>query len=234
MVHGPHPEVEHLNDRFLPGSPKLKTTLDVLGHPASGEGISPAAVPLLVDLFPNLLRHRCCGGNDIHSTLFRRRSRSGCALPATNHGTDLCHLLEHLAIELVAAMTPTRFCSGITCGHREPEHRFDLFLECGDPRVGALALRCAAHILQTVLTLGEAPVGASRYAEAARYFLGRPRSVLNPGDLLADLQGDPTQLEEALRFLATAGFLEEQRFAFDFSGTIRYRYRLAAGLPPCP
>ena len=64
--------------------------------------------------------------------------------------------------------------------------------------------------------------------------MGRPQSVLNPGDVLADLQGDPSQLEESLRFLAVAGFLEEGRFTFDFSGTILYRYRLAPKLPPLP
>jgi len=234
MSHGPHPEVDRYNTRFLPGSPKLKATLEVVGFSPQAEGIPPVAVPLLTDLFPNLLRHVCCGGNDIHTTLFRRRRRNGCALPPTNHGTDLCHLMEHLALELVSAMSASGACSGITCAYREPPHRFDLFVECPDPRVGAAALRCAAHILIAALTRGETPPGAGRYAETARYFLGRPRSVLNPGDLLADLQGDPVQLEAALRFLAGVGFLEEDRFTFDFSGTLLYRYRLAADPPPLP
>jgi len=234
MEHGPHPEVQHLNDRFLPGSEKLKTTLDVLGGEGSSDGIPAAAVPRLLEVFPGLTRHRCCGGNDLHSTLFHRRSRSGCALPPTNHGTDLCHLLEHLAMEMVAAVTGARRCSGLTCGYRTPPNRFDLFLECPDPRVGAVALSCAAQILHSLLTQGYAPAGSPRYAEAARYFLGRPRSVLNPGDVLADMQGDPVQLEDALKFLAVAGFLEEQRFTFDFSGAILFRYRLAAVLPTFP
>ncbi len=231
IAHGPHPEVDRLNDRFRPGSLKLKVTLDVLGASPFSDGVPPATVPLLTDLFPNLMRHRCCGGNDIESTLFRRRQRPGCALPPTNHGTDLCHLLEHLAIELVAGMSAVKSCSGITCAYRDPSHRFDLFLECEDPRVGTVALRCAAHVLLSILSRGEAPAGSPRFAEAARYFLGRPRSSLNPGEVLADLGGDPAQLEAALRFLAAAAFLEEERFSFDFSGAVLYRYRLSPTLP---
>jgi hypothetical protein len=113
-------------------------------------------------------------------------------------------------------------------------HRFDLFLECEDPRIGLGALRCAAHILHAVLVQGEPPAGALRYGETARYFLRRSRSVLNPGEVLADLQGDPVGLEEALRFLARIGFLVEEHFSFDFSGTTVYRYRLSQVLPAQP
>jgi hypothetical protein len=233
LDHGAHPGIERFNEHFRPGAAKLKATLDVLGHPAPDTPL-PALLPLLVGLFPNLPRHRCCGGNDIHSTLFLRRARPGCALPPVNHGTDFCHLLEHLALELVVAVGPATRCSGLTCGHKDPPHRFDLFLECEDARVGAAAIRCAAHVIHVALARGELPPGATRYAETARYFLGRPRSYLNPGDVLVHLQGDPVRLEEAIRFLATAGFLEEQRFALDFGGTVAYRYRLATDLPPLP
>jgi len=232
--HGPHPEAEALHDGFVPGSAKLKVTLDLLDLPPFAEGIPPAAVPLLCETFPNLMRHRCCGGNDLHATLFRRRSRPGCALSPADTGTDFCHLLEHLTLELVVAIGPATRCSGITCAHRSPLHRFDLFLECEDPRIGMAALRCAAHVLHAVLVHGEPPAGTARYAETARYFLGRPRSVLNPGDVLADLQGDPVKLEEALRFLARVGFLAEDRFSFDFSGTVLHRYRLFFDDPAPP
>ena len=231
IAHGLHPEAEALNEGFTPGSLKLKITLDLLDIPLFAEGIPPAAVPLIAEAFPGLLEHRCCGGNDVMTTLFRHKTRAGCALAPEETGTDLCHLLEHLSLELIAAMVPSRRCSGVTCGHRSPPHRYDLFLECEDPRVGMAAVRCAAHVLHSILVDGEAPAGTLRYAETARYFLGRPRSVLGPGDVLADLQGDPNRLAESLRFLARAGFLTEDRFSFDFSGTMLYRYRLAPAPP---
>ena len=233
MIHGPHPEVDRLNDRFHPGAPRLKATVDVLGFESHADGVSPALVPHLLEIFPRLERHGCCGG-DIQSTLFRRWRRSGSALPPGDRGLDLCHLLEHLALELMRGMVPAAPCAGITCAHREPAHRFDLFLECEDPRVGAAALRCAAHVLLTLVHPGQAPAGAFRFAETARYFLGRPRSLLNPGEVLAALQGDPSQLQAALRFLAAAGFLAEERFSADLGETILYRYRLAPGIPPLP
>jgi hypothetical protein len=234
ISHGPHPEADPLQDSFTPGSTKLKVTLDLLDLPPFAEGIPPAAVPLLVETFPGLAKHRCCGGNDFGTTLFRRRARPGCALEPADTETDLCHLLEHLALELAAAIVPGRPCRGVTCAHRSPPHRFDLLLDCDDPRVGMAAIRCGAHILHSVLVSSEPPAGATRYAETAGYFLRRWRSVLNPGEVLADLQGDPIRLEEALRFLARVGFLVEERFSFDFSGTMLYRYRLAASLPPQP
>jgi hypothetical protein len=231
ISHGPHPEAEVLNEAFSPGCLKLKITLDLLYVPLFAEGIPPSALPLLAEAFPGLLNHRCCGANDVMTTLFRRKARPGCALAPEDTGTDLCHLLEHLSLELIAAIGPTRRCSGVTCGHRSPPHRYDLFLECDDPRVGMAAVRCAAHVLHSILVDGEAPPGTLRYAETARYFLGRPRSVLGPGDVLADLQGNPVRLAESLRFLARAGFLTEDRFSFDFSGTMLYRYRLAPTPP---
>ena len=234
VSHGPHPEAESLHDGFLPGTAKLKVTLDLLGLPPFAEGIPPSTIPLLGAVFPNLLGHRCCGGNDVQTTLFRRRSRSGCSLPPADTDTDLCHLLEHLALELVVAMGSVSRCSGLTCAHRAPQHRFDLFLECEDARIGFGALQCAAHILHAVLVQGEPPAGAVRYGETARYFMRRSRSVLNPGEVLADLQGEPVALEEALRFLARVGFLTEEHFSFDFSGTTHYRYRLSAALPSQP
>jgi hypothetical protein len=234
IAHGPFPEAESLHDGFMPGGAKLKVTLDLLDLPPFAEGIPPSTVPLLAETFPSLLGHRCCGGNDLHTTLFRRRPRPGCALSSHDTEADLCHLLEHVALELVVAVGPVTRCSGITCAYRSPPHRFDIFLECDDPRIGMAALRCAAHILHAVLVTGEPPVGALRYAEAAKYFLRRSRSVLNPGEVLADLQGDPVRLEEALRFLARAGFLAEERYSFDFSGTTLYRYRLAVTPSPHP
>ena len=233
MIHGPHPEVDRLNDRFLPGASRLKATVDVLGFESHADGVPPTLVSHLLEIFPNLERHRCCGG-DIQGTLFRRWRQSGSILPPGDRGLDFCHLLEHLALELTRGMVPAAPCAGITCAHREPAHRFDLFLECEDARVGAAALRCAAHVLLALIHPGQVPAGAFRFAETARYFLGRPRSLLNPGEVLAALQGDPPQLQAALRFLAAAGFLAEERFTADLGETILYRYRLAPGIPPLP
>jgi hypothetical protein len=233
MIYGPHPEVDRFNDRFLAGAPRLKAIVEVLGLESPAGGF-PASVALpLLESFPRLERHRCCGGNDIHATLFRRGNR-GSETPSPDAALEFCHLLEHVALELLGAMVPGRPCSGITCAYRDPPHRFDLFVECDDARVGGAALRCAAHILVGLLHAGEVPPSAGRYAETVRYFLGRPRSLLNPGEVLSDLEGNPSHLEAALRLLAAAGFLREERFTFDFGETTLYRYCLASSLPPLP
>jgi hypothetical protein len=234
MEHGPRPEVDHLNDGFHPGASRLKATLDVFGFDSFAGDVPAGMVERLLEAFPRLERHRCCGGHDVHFTLFRRGRGGGSEPPEPDPGLAFCHLLEHLALELLGAMAPERPCAGITCAYREPAHRFDLFLECEDGRVGAVALRCAAHVLTSLHRPGEMPPGTSRYAETARYFLRRPRSLLNPGEVLADLQGEPTHLQAAMRFLAVSGFLGEERFTYDFGETTLYRYRLAPALPPLP
>ena len=234
LAHGPHPEAEVLHPEFVPGGAKLKATLDFLDLPPFAEGIPPSALPILQEVFPGLTRHRCCGANEFGTTLFRRKPRPGCALPPADSETDLCHLLEHVSLEMAVSIGSVKRCSGLTCAHRSPLNRFDLFLECEDARIGVAALRCAAHILHAVLIEGEPPPGVGRYGETARYFLRRSRSILNPGEVLADLQGDPIGLEASLRFLARIEFLNEQRFSFDFSGTTMYRYRLSPDLPPQP
>ncbi len=234
MAHGPHPEVDSLNDRFHPGVPRLKATLEILGFEPRGDGIPPALLLRVLEHFPGLKRHRCCGDGGVEAGLFPREGGPDRPLAPGDAALALCHLLEHLGLELMGGMVPHRPCAAITCAYREPLHRFDLFLECDDARAGAAALRCSAIILLAFLGPGEAPPGAARYAETARYFLGRPRSVLNPGEVLADLRGEPSSLQAALRFLAAAGFLVENRFTFDFGETILYRYHLASSLPPLP
>src|SRR5262245_54843213 len=96
LAHGPHPEAEALHPEFVPGGTQLKATLDFLDLPPFAEGIPPSTLPLLEEVFPGLMRHRCCGANDLETTLFRRKTRTGCALPPADSETDLCHLLEHL------------------------------------------------------------------------------------------------------------------------------------------
>jgi hypothetical protein len=234
MGHGLYPEVDRLNDRFFPGAARLKVTLDLLGFDHPSETAPLALLPPLMELFPRLERHRCCGGSDLVATLYGRNHQPGRTALKPDAALGFCHLIEHVALELLGTIFPFRSCAGISCAYREPAHRFDLFLECEDGRAAAGALHCALHILAALIHPGEVPSGAPRYAETARYFLGRPRSILNPGEVLSDLQGDPMHLEAALRFLAASGFLIEERFTFDFGESTLYRYRLASDLPSPP
>jgi hypothetical protein len=43
-------------------------------------------------------------------------------------------------------------CSGITCGYKNPEHRFDLFIECKDEKVGRFSTFFAVDLMKRLLS----------------------------------------------------------------------------------
>ena len=228
VSHGPHGEIDRLHPHLRPGTARLKVTLDIF----DAAEVPPEAVSRLRELFPGLDRHRCGSEAGAGSPSPADGPRFGDEAPPGGAAAGLGHLLLHLALELVSSMEEAPDRRALIGAHHTPTSRFDLFLENADPRVGAAALRSAAHVVAGTLLQGHPPAGSTRIGETARYFLGRPRSVLSPGDVLVHLQGDPVQLEAALRYLAGVGFLVEERFRFDFAGTLRYRYRLAPDFPP--
>lgn len=64
---------------------------------------------------------------------------------------DFPHLLEHLIGDLQCSVGQMAACSGVTCGWKEPQNRFDLFIECDDPRIGVFAACFAAHVMNNYL-----------------------------------------------------------------------------------
>ena len=59
--------------------------------------------------------------------------------------------MEHLIVDLQCTVGHMNSCSGITCGWKKPENRFDLFVECSDPRIGIFAACFAAHLMNNYL-----------------------------------------------------------------------------------
>jgi len=92
----------------------------------------------------------------------------------------------------------------------------DLFLECPDPRVGFRGSEMRRTDPPFFLTQGDAPRGLTALRRGRAIFPRPPRSVLNPGDVLADMKG-PRFSWRMPSSLAAAGFRRSSGFTFDFS-----------------
>lgn len=144
------PQIRLLNHNFRPERKHLVVTLDVDGYqpPATNDFLT--IYHGLSDLFPTLHKHSCC--EEWENTPLFLNEEEGVSIKWVNEPADVAHLVEHVIVDLQCAITSMRICSGITCGHREPENRFDLFVECDDPRIGAFAAHFATYLVSAMFS----------------------------------------------------------------------------------
>ena len=72
----------------------------------------------------------------------------GVSIKTVGEVADIAHLAEHVIVDLIVAISSTQLCSGITCGHRHPENRFDLFIECAHLHLGVFAANYAVYMIR--------------------------------------------------------------------------------------
>jgi hypothetical protein len=146
ISYGEFPEVFGLNKRFKPGGKKLKVVLDVF-VPQNDKGIGfPSVYRKLLKLLPTLEKHKC-GENLFEGLRDHKENPQG----KPEQMTHIAHLIEHVIIDLQSNITKMDSCSGITCGYKNPEHRFDLFIECRDEDVGRFSAFFAVDLLKKLL-----------------------------------------------------------------------------------
>ncbi len=146
VSYGEFPEVFGLNKRFKPGGKKLKVVLDVF-VPKSKKRIDFSFVyRKLLKLLPSLEKHKC--GEDLFKDL---KNHKEIHTKKVEEITHIAHLIEHVIIDLQSNITKMDSCSGITCGYRRPEHRFDLFIECRDEKVGRFSTFFAVDLMKRLL-----------------------------------------------------------------------------------
>ncbi len=217
---GSYPRVTSLNPRFLPGHGRLKVCVRI-----DPSAVWPARVRALArrlqGVAPGLGGHTCGDGT---SPIHLPAAAGGHTAPEIEPGVEVAHLLEHTIIELQHAVAGLTRCSGVTCAHREPPDRFDLFVESPSPGVGRL---CAALSLELVNDLlGETGSGAAarlrqvvavaRLVEAARH------GLVTRASALPAVNGDVHAADVALRELDRLGFLLRATVGVNFSGLPAY------------
>ena len=222
-------EITALNRRFIPGHPRLKLTVD-LNLTERKPGASPALfLASLERLLPSLGRHSCCGHARIDETFFGRSDGSPSRFHEadTRHqpddAVDIAHLLEHLIIDFQHGIADMRACSGITCGHKTPITRYDLFIETPDERVGRVCVALACNLMNEMLLGGDpSPVYATILRLARHVFLS-DGAAFTTSQSTAALGGD-RHAADALVSLLAAGFVKEIPMAINFSRVPLYGF----------
>ena len=145
------PEINNFNPRLKKGSRRLKLTIDTISPRALYLERFPSLLFSILDLFPNIKRHRC-GHSQVHEN-FRDYDTSHLLAPIKIMGDviDTVHLLEHVTLELQCQIGGMDVCSGLTCNYWEPENRFDVFVECEEPALGLFSCNFAMDVLQKLI-----------------------------------------------------------------------------------
>ncbi|MFH2054542.1 MAG: hypothetical protein ABIJ61_01170 [bacterium] len=149
IYYGEFNEIEQLYSRFHPGKMKLKIVVDV------DDRIDDARETFLnlyrhaTRLLPTLSQHSCCEEWEA-APLYLTREQ-GVSIKRLGETADFPHLLEHLIVDLQCLLSGMNTCSGVTCGWKKPETRFDLFIECDDPRIGVFAACFGTHLINNYL-----------------------------------------------------------------------------------
>ncbi len=201
------PQIRLLNHNFLPDRKHLVVTLDVEGYePPSTNGFL-VIYRGLADLFPTLQKHSCC--EEWENTPLFLSEEPGVSIKWVNEPADVAHLVEHVIVDLQCAISGLKVCSGITCGHRNPENRFDLFVECEDPRVGFFAAHFATFLVASMFVK---PRLSHRYrdiVDSARLLAVGPNGVHNECELAERLHWPAVRGKWAFTALKAFGLVDD-------------------------
>ena len=200
------PQIQALNHNFRPERRHLVVTLDVDGYqPPSTNGFL-TIYQALAGHFPTLAKHSCC--EQWENTPLFLNETEGVSIKWVGEVADVAHLVEHVIVDMQCAISGMRICSGITCGHKSPENRFDLFIECDDPSVGAFSAHYAVYLVAAMFAK---PRLSTRYRDvvrSARMIATGPNGIHNGCDLARRMEWTPARGEWAYTALQAFGLVD--------------------------
>jgi hypothetical protein len=214
---GPYPQAAGLHPRFVRGLPRIRLTLDIgAGLRRRPELLPAPALEGLLRICPLLPEHECGSGGPLEPG----------AAGGDADGLGLAHLIEHVAIELVASATGGR-CHGVTCAWRDRLDRFDIFLECPDVALGRASALLAAALVRDLCAGAGRVEDHRRSRDLLAAFTRLERREMVPEDA-ASLLGVPLeQAVSGLEDLRRLGYLELAAAPFTFSTATGLLFRRA-------
>lgn len=230
--YGRFPEAASLNPRFNPEGRLLRATLDVRWDEPSPRPVLARLEECLARFSPSFCLHECRGPRTYHVFTGEARPASTLTTPPAADGPAgngfrstlaLVHLLEHVAIDCLCAVTGQTRCSGVTGELRQHPGRFHVLIEAPDCAVGRFCLAIA------VLTLTEAiqnrPPGPEEKALLASAALAyqRPDLPLTSPDLARRLGWSEERATHALACLRDLGYLRQAPSTVNMSGAPEYK-----------
>jgi hypothetical protein len=212
VSYGEFPEIFGLNKRFKPGGKKLKVVLDILVPKSKKRTNLSSTYRKLIKLLPSLEKHKC-GENLFRDLKDHKRIPSEKIEGITN----IAHLIEHMIIDLQSNITKMDSCSGITCGYKNPEHRFDLFIECRDERMGRFSTFFAVDLMKRLLSEKSISKTDFRMLELVKYlypkfsFWGFGQLISLQSKIASDLGWTRRSVVFMLKKLQHFGLLESPK-----------------------
>jgi hypothetical protein len=164
-------------------------TLDVVGYGQPGMQNIFSIYHSLARVFPTLARHKCC--EEWEKTPATLEKTSGVSLKTVGEVADIAHLTEHVIVDLVVAISSMKSCSGVTCGHKKPRNRFDLFIECECAHLGVFAANFAVYVVRHLFSRPRLSRRYAKVVEAARWLYENPDGD-EPCELLTTGLGYPS------------------------------------------
>lgn len=207
IYYGDFPEIEKLYSRFNSGHKKIKVVVDVEDRLDHSRETFINLYHRTAKLFPTLGRHSCCDEWDAAPlTVTEERDVS---IKRIGEMADFPHLLEHLIVDLQCTLTGMKVCSGITCGWKQPESRFDLFVECDDPRIGVFAACFGADLITSYLSGRPTENDHGLILQIARLIDRFPETKVAISQLARNLNESVDNIMKALESMADMNFFLE-------------------------
>jgi hypothetical protein len=200
----------------------LRVELEIQWEPEEPVRALSSLEASLLTVLPGLNAHRCGGPPEYHVRTFAARRRDGSAGPVVEPALALAHIIEHVMIDAIAFVTTASSVSGVTGARRGSNRRFDVFVECRDPAVGALARHVGVTWTTAILRDGSMDPSRVRILAAARTLYRRGARVFE-ADRVADEMGlRGSEASGVIEELEKAGFAARLAFTMNFSGQRYY------------
>jgi len=181
---GKFPDISFLNPNFKPRSTKIRVVLDII-LPRKRKAQLDSVYSQIHKLLPTLSKHRCCLGLS-YGTL-NQEQEGDISLKSMEDATDIAHMMEHMIIDLQANICGMDTCSGITCGYREPDFRFDIFVECKDKSVGRFCSYLTLSVIKAAIAGKRLFPGYQRLISLAKYLYQYPQRAEDYETISKDL-----------------------------------------------
>jgi hypothetical protein len=207
IYYGDFSEIEQLYSRFQPGRNKIKIVVDVEDEFPEPHENFKSLYQFASGLLPSLAQHSCC--EEWEAAPLYLTEEQGVSIKRLGEKADFPHLLEHLIVDLQCLLGKMNTCSGITCGWKKPESRFDLFVECDDPRLGVFAACFGIHIINNFLAGNPGEDDPALILQLAGLIKDFPETKEAVAQLASCLSESVENIDRGLRQLADLNFFTD-------------------------
>jgi len=208
ISYGKFPEISFLNPNFKANRTKIRVLLDIF-LPRKKEVNLSSLYHKVHRLMPTLSKHRCCVSLFYGS--LDKETEGSVPLKKIGDITDIAHTMEHMIIDLQANISGMDSCSGITCGYKDPDFRFDLFIECKDKDVARFCSHLTLDIMKRILSGKKVFPKYERLIRLAKYLYQYPRGANSFEKISQDLNLPKRSIGSLLKDLAGLKYSSKEK-----------------------